>query len=103
MNTQCYVRRDAVTTTNVRKQTSWLSSMTQAKRPFEILSRNIGNSVQVKLKGSKVFTGKFLGYDPHWNISLAEAQEYADHETTKLERVILRGNNVLYISSLDTS
>jgi small nuclear ribonucleoprotein (snRNP)-like protein len=77
--------------------------MTQAKRPFEVLSRNIGNSVRVKLKGSKVFTGKFLGYDPHWNISLAEAQECVDNQTTKLEKVILRGNNVLYVSSLDTS
>ena len=88
---------------NGHKLISWLSSMTQAERPFEVLSRNIGNSVSVRLKGSKVFTGKFLGYDPHWNISLAEAQECADHETTKLGKVILRGNNVLYVSSLDTT
>ena len=38
--------------------------MTQTKRPFEVLSRNIGKNVTVRLKGAQVFTGTFLGYDP---------------------------------------
>ncbi len=75
--------------------------MTQTKRPFEVLSRNIGLSVTVRLKGSKNIVGTFLGYDPHWNISLAEAQEFREDEKVTLGKVILRGNNVLYVSGLD--
>ncbi len=74
---------------------------TQTRRPFEVLSRNIGTSVTVRLKGSKNIVGTLLGYDPHWNISLAEAQEYREDQTVQLGKVILRGNNVLYVSGLD--
>ncbi len=75
--------------------------MTQTQRPFDVLSRNIGSRVTVRLKGSKNIVGTFLGYDPHWNISLAEAQESSDGENMPLTKVILRGNNVLYVSELD--
>jgi small nuclear ribonucleoprotein (snRNP)-like protein len=75
--------------------------MTQTKKPFEILSRNIGKSVSVRLKGAKEIKGTFLGYDPHWNISLSEAEECQDHNRVVLGRLILRGNNVLYVSELD--
>ena len=69
-----------------------------AKRPFDILSNSIGKVVTVRLKGSKDFRGKFLGYDPHWNITLEEAEELNDDAIlARLGTVILRGNNVLYI------
>ena len=69
-----------------------------AKRPFDILSSNIGKVVTVRLKGSKDFRGKFLGYDPHWNITLEEAEELnGDAVLARLGTVILRGNNVLYV------
>ncbi len=74
---------------------------TQTRRPFEVLSKNIGSTVTVRLKGSKNVVGTFLGYDPHWNISLADAQEFVIDEKTPLGKVILRGNNVLYVSGLD--
>jgi small nuclear ribonucleoprotein (snRNP)-like protein len=75
--------------------------MTQTKKPFEVLSRNIGKSVSVRLKGAREIKGTFLGYDPHWNISLLEAEESRDHDRITLGRLILRGNNVLYVSELD--
>ncbi len=75
--------------------------MTQTKRPFEVLSRNIGSRVTVRLKGSKNIVGIFLGYDPHWNIALAEAQQLTEDTTIPPRKVILRGNNVLYVSGLD--
>jgi small nuclear ribonucleoprotein (snRNP)-like protein len=78
-----------------------MTQMTQTKRPFDVLSRNIGKSVSVRLKGAQVFKGTFLGYDPHWNISLAEAEECRNHRRVTLGKLILRGNNVLYVSELD--
>jgi small nuclear ribonucleoprotein len=77
--------------------------MAEAKRPFDILSSNIGKIVTVRLKGSKDFRGKFLGYDPHWNITLGEAEELNDDAIhTRLGTIILRGNNVLYVCSVNS-
>jgi small nuclear ribonucleoprotein (snRNP)-like protein len=53
------------------------------------------------LKGTQVVKGTFLGYDPHWNISLAEAEECRNHRRVPLGKLILRGNNVLFVSELD--
>jgi small nuclear ribonucleoprotein (snRNP)-like protein len=75
--------------------------MTPTKRPFEVLSRNIGKSVSVRLKSAQVVKGTFLGYDPHWNISLAEAEECRNHRRVTFGKIILRGNNVLYVCELD--
>lgn len=75
--------------------------MAQTKRPFDVLSCNIGKSVSVRLKGAQMVKGTFLGYDPHWNISLAEAEECRNHRRVLLGKLILRGNNVLYVSVLD--
>jgi len=74
-----------------------------AKRPFDILSSSIGKVVTVRLKGSKDFRGKFLGYDPHWNITLEEAEELNDDAVfARLGTVILRGNNVLYVYAINS-
>jgi len=74
-----------------------------AKRPFDILSSSIGKVVTVRLKGSKDFRGKFLGYDPHWNITLEEAEELNDDAVfARLGTVILRGNNVLYVYGINS-
>ena len=75
--------------------------MMQTKRPFEVLSRNIGKNVKVRLKSAQVFTGTFLGYDPHWNISLDGAEQCRNHRRVAFGKLILRGNNVLYVSELD--
>jgi small nuclear ribonucleoprotein (snRNP)-like protein len=75
--------------------------MAQTKRPFDVLSRNIGKNVSVRLKSAQVVKGTFLGYDPHWNISLAEAEECRNDQRVQLGKLILRGNNVLYVSNLD--
>ncbi|HXY86905.1 MAG TPA: LSM domain-containing protein [Candidatus Acidoferrales bacterium] len=74
-----------------------------AKRPFDILSSNIGQVVTVRLKGSKDFRGKFLGYDPHWNITLEEAEELNGEDVfARLGTIILRGNNVLYVCGVNS-
>ena len=78
-----------------------MTQTTQTKRPFDVLSRNIGKSVSVRLKGAQVYKGTFLGYDPHWNISLAEAEVCRNHRRVTRDKLILRGNNVLYVSELD--
>jgi small nuclear ribonucleoprotein (snRNP)-like protein len=74
---------------------------TQTKRPFEVLSCNISKSVSVRLKSAQVVKGTFLGYDPHWNILLAEAELHQNHTLVTFDVLILRGDSVLYVSGLD--
>ena len=71
--------------------------MTQ--RPFDLLNDAIGREVLVMLKDDVQFRGTLKAFDVHMNIVLENAQELQDGEMkTKFGKLILRGDNVLYIS-----
>lgn len=71
--------------------------MTQ--RPFDLLTDSIGKEVLVMLKDNVQFRGTLKAYDIHMNIVLENAQEILHGEMkTKFGKLILRGDNVLYIS-----
>lgn len=71
--------------------------MTQ--RPFDLLNDSIGKEVLVMLKDDVQFRGTLKAFDVHMNIVLEGAQELRDGELkTKFGKLILRGDNVLYIS-----
>jgi len=54
----------------------------------------------VELKGNREYRGILNGYDiPHMNLVLKNADEIIDgNVTTKRETVIVRGDNIIYIS-----
>jgi len=53
----------------------------------------------VELRNSKEFRGILDGYDPHMNLVLRNATEYVEKELTQeYDLVIVRGDNVIYIS-----
>ena len=55
--------------------------------------------LMVELKGRKEYRGVLDGYDPHMNVVLRNAEEYADGQLRRrLNVVIVRGDNVIYIS-----
>ena len=56
-----------------------------------------GAKVQVKLNSGEVFEGKFKCLDGCLNIVLADAQ--CDGES--FSEILIRGNNVLYISAAE--
>jgi len=71
--------------------------MTQ--RPFDLLNDSIGKEVLVMLKDDVQFRGTLKAFDVHMNIVLEGAQELREGELkTKFGKLILRGDNVLYIS-----
>lgn len=68
-------------------------------KPLSVLQASANKNVIVELKGKREYRGVLDGYDPHMNLVLKKAEEIFDGQTVrKLDTVIVRGDNVIYIS-----
>ncbi len=67
-------------------------------RPLDILNNALNKSVLIRLKGAREFRGELQGYDMHLNLVLANAEEIKETETKKLGTVVVRGDNIVFIS-----
>ena len=77
-------------------------SQTTAKRPLTTLQKNTKKSVIVRLKNDVDYKGKIVNVDSYMNLIMSDAEEVKDGKTVeKYGRVILRGNNVLFIKLED--
>ena len=73
-------------------------SQTTAKRPLTTLQKNTNKSVIVRLKNDVEYKGKIVNVDSYMNLIMTDAEELRNGKTVeKYGRVILRGNNVLFI------
>ena len=68
-------------------------------RPFDLLNQALGKQVLIQLKGNRKIRGVLQAFDQHMNLVLdnAEALE-GDNPSEKIGKMILRGDNVIYIS-----
>ena len=69
-------------------------------KPLSILNQSLNKRVIVELKFDRSYTGILDGFDPHMNLVLKNAEEHDKEEEKhrKLEKTIVRGDNVIYIS-----
>ena len=67
-------------------------------RPLDILNNALNKSVLIRLKGSREFRGELQGYDMHMNLVLENAEEIKESESKKLGTVVVRGDNIVFIS-----
>ncbi len=67
---------------------------------LKILSKSLGNTVLVRLRGGKLLRGILQGYDQHMNLVLEEAEEISNENSTqkRLGMIVIRGDNVMMIS-----
>ena len=73
-------------------------SQTIAKRPLTTLQKNTKKNVLVRLKNDIEYKGRMVNVDSYMNLIMTDAEELKDGKITeKFGRVILRGNNVLFI------
>ena len=75
-----------------------MSQTTAAKRPLTTLQKNVKKTVIVRLKNEVEYKGKMKNVDSYMNLIMTDAEELSDGKTIeKFGRIILRGNNVLFI------
>ncbi len=69
------------------------------KRPMDILDQVLNRQpVMVSLKGGREISGVLQGYDVHMNLVLDKSEETVDGKVMKIGTLIIRGDNVIYIS-----
>ena len=73
-------------------------------RPLDRLNASLNKRVIVHLRGGREYRGTLDGYDhPHLNLVLKQCEEVLkvgtpDETIAKKETVIVRGDNIIYIS-----
>jgi len=73
-------------------------SQTSAKRPLTILQKSTKKHVIVRLKSEIEYKGKMENVDSYMNLIMTDAEEIHDNKViANYGRVIVRGNNVLFI------
>ena len=73
-------------------------SQTTSKRPLTVLQKNTKKDVIVTLKSGVEYKGKMENVDSYMNLIMTDAEEFNQGKVVgKFGRVIVRGNNVLFI------
>ena len=75
-----------------------MSQTTSVKRPLTILQKSTKKNVTVRLKNEVEYKGKMENVDSYMNLIMTDAEEVLNGKTVaNYGRVIVRGNNVLFI------
>ncbi len=73
-------------------------SQSSAKRPLTTLQKSTKKKVTVRLKNEVEYKGKMDNVDSYMNLVMTDAEEIRDDKViANYGRVIVRGNNVLFI------
>ncbi|MCH8323769.1 MAG: ribonucleoprotein [Thaumarchaeota archaeon] len=73
-------------------------SQSGAKRPLTTLQKSTKKKVTVRLKNEVEYKGKMDNVDSYMNLIMTDAEEIRDDKViANYGRVIVRGNNVLFI------
>ena len=73
-------------------------SQVSAKRPLTTLQKSTKKKVTVRLKNEVEYKGKMDNVDSYMNLIMTDAEELHDGKiVANYGRVIVRGNNVLFI------
>jgi len=71
-------------------------------RPFDSLNESIGKVVIIRLKGGQEIRGTLKAFDVHMNVVLDKAEEVSDSNTKRYGTLIVRGDNIIFISPGNT-
>jgi small nuclear ribonucleoprotein len=68
--------------------------------PLALLEKSIDKRISLLLKDNRVLEGKLKGYDEYMNMVLEETEERTADQERRLGTVVLRGINVVSITTL---
>ena len=64
----------------------------------KILEGCVNKFVLIKLKNKSTIRGNLQIFDQHMNLLLTESQDITGDEVKNLDKIILRGDNILIVS-----
>jgi small nuclear ribonucleoprotein len=64
----------------------------------QILNACVNKVVLIRLRNHTTITGKLQTFDPHMNLVLTEVEDITEEKPKNLEKIILRGDNILIVS-----
>jgi small nuclear ribonucleoprotein len=67
-------------------------------RPIDVLNAAKGKHVLIRLKRGTEISGILQALDLHLNMWLENAEQRTEEGTIKLGTVLLRGDNIVYVS-----
>lgn len=74
------------------------STQTQPKKPLSVLQKAANKIVSVRLKSDLEYRGRMANVDSYMNLILLDAEESENgQKKANYGKVVIRGNNVLYI------
>jgi small nuclear ribonucleoprotein len=74
----------------------------QQKRPLTVLQKATNKLVAVRLKSEIEYRGRMSNVDPYMNVILLDAEESENGaKKANYGKVVIRGNNVLFITIED--
>ena len=68
------------------------------ERPIDVLNNAKGKRVLIKLKKGPDISGILQAMDLHLNMWLENAEQISEDTKTKLGTILVRGDNILYVS-----
>jgi len=68
------------------------------QRPLDVLGSSEGKRIIIKLKSGEEITGILKAFDSHINIWLDESESKDTEKEVKLGRVLVRGDNIIFLS-----
>jgi len=74
------------------------SQQQPTKRPLNVLQKSVNRKVAVRLKSEIEYRGKMSNVDSYMNLILVDAEEFDGSDLlANYGKVVIRGNNVLFI------